>query len=56
MRQGKHYMIILYRKQFTAAGFYPLLFFDGTTLGAMPVTATMILIFYFTAFIIYALI
>jgi hypothetical protein len=49
-------MIILYRQQFLHAGLYPLLFFFGTTVRAMPVSAAMILILYVATIIIRALI
>src|SRR5664279_567559 len=49
MRQCKYNMVILYRKQFAAAGFYPFLLFYSTTVGAMPVSAAMILVLYMPA-------
>src|SRR5665647_1720986 len=56
MGQCKYYMIILYRKQFAAAGFYPFLLFYCATVRAMPVSAAMILVLYMAALFITALI
>jgi hypothetical protein len=56
MGQGKYYMIIFYRKQFLHAGFYPLLLFYGSAVGAMPVSATVVLVFYMAALFVTALV
>ena len=56
VRQGKYHMVILYRQQFAAAGFYPFLFFYCSAIRAMPVSAAMILVLYVPAFTITALI
>jgi cytochrome c oxidase subunit IV len=56
MRECKYHMIILYRKQLLHACFYPFLFFYSTAAGAMPVSATVILIFSVAAVIVAALI
>src|SRR5665213_695444 len=56
VRQSKYYVIIFYRKQFLHAGFYPFLFFNGSAVRAMPVSATTVLIFYMPAFFVITLI
>jgi hypothetical protein len=49
-------MIIFYRKELLPPGFYPFLLFNSAAIRTMPVSATMILIFYITTFSIIALI
>src|SRR5665213_510702 len=56
MRQGKHHMVIFYRKQFLPSCFYPFLLFYSAAIRAMPVPAAMILVFYMAAFFVTALI
>jgi hypothetical protein len=54
MRQGKDDVIVFYRQQLLHAGLYPLLFFQCTTAGTMPVSATMVLILYMATLFIAA--
>jgi hypothetical protein len=44
MRQGKDHMIIVDRQQLLHPGFYPLLLFECSATGTVPVVTTVILI------------
>jgi hypothetical protein len=49
-------MVVFNRQQLLCTGFYPLFLFKRTALRAMPVAATMVLIFYGSTAIVAALI
>src|SRR5487761_2757375 len=46
MRQGKYHMVIFYRQQLADAGLFPFLLFYLSTVRAMSVPATMVLVLY----------